>query len=138
MILLDTNVVSELMRSRPDAAVLAWVGAQPRSSLFLCAVTQAEISYGIALLSRGKRSQGLAQSAAVFWAEFEGRILSFDSEAAAAYAGISAQRRALGQPIDMADAQIAAIAQSQRLALATRNVRDFGSCGVELINPFDD
>jgi predicted nucleic acid-binding protein len=138
VILLDTNVVLELMRSKPDSAVLAWVGAQTRSSFFLCAVTQAEILYGIALLPRGKRSQAMAQSAAVFWAEFEGRILPFDSEAAAAYADISAQRRASGQQIDMADAQIAAVAQSQRLTLATRNVRDFGSCGIQLINPFDD
>lgn len=92
----------------------------------------------MALIPRGKRSHGLAQSAALFWAEFEGRILSFDSEAAAAYADISAQRRAMGRPIDMADAQIAAIARSQRLSLSTRNVRDFGSCGIKLINPFND
>ncbi len=138
-VLLDTNVLSELLRARPAAAVLAWVAAQPANSLFVSAVTQAEMLLGARLLSAGKRRQQLEQAlASMFVEDFNRRILPFDSNAAAEYAAIVAARRRAGTPISQFDAQIAAIAVSHRLGLATRNVPDFESCGLALINPWGD
>lgn len=137
MILLDTNVVSELMKSAPEPAVMAWINAIPNATVFVSSVTRAEIFYGVALVSDGKRRQGLAQAArTTFETYFRGRILPFDSEAADAFAELAASRRLSGRPISQADAQIAAIARSRGAELATRNVRDFEGCGVELINPW--
>jgi predicted nucleic acid-binding protein len=137
MIVLDTNVVSELMKAAPDPAVLAWIDAMPMASVFLSAVSQAEILYGVALVPAGKRQQGLLRAArTAFEAYFRGRVLPFDSAAAEAYAEIAASRRQAGRPIAQADAQIAAIARSRGAELATRNVPDFDGCGVEIINPW--
>ena len=137
MIVLDTNVVSELMRDSPEQAVLAWFGTQPASSLFVTTVTEAEILSGIALLPYGRRRRGLSEAAArVFTTLFAGRILVFDSDAANIYAEIFAQRHAAGRPISQADCQIAAIARSRGASLATRNVTDFEAIEVELINPW--
>jgi len=137
MILLDTNVVSELMKSAPEPAVMAWINAIPGPTVFVSAVTQAEILYGVALVPEGKRRQGLAQAArTAFEIYFRGRILPFDSEAAEAFAELAAARRQTGRPISQADAQIAAIARSRGAELATRNVPDFEGCGVEVINPW--
>ena len=105
--------------------------------MFLSAVTQAEILYGIALVPEGKRRDGLAQAArTAFETYFRARILPFDSEAAEALAVLAAGHRPGGRPISQADAQIAAIARSRGAALATRNVADFAGCGVEIVNPW--
>src|SRR5579863_9894871 len=136
MIVLDTDVVSELMKSAPDPAVMAWIDAIPGATLFLSAVTQAEILYVVALVPEGKRREGLALAArTAFEAYFRGRILPFDSEAAEAFAELAAGRRRAGRPISQADAQIAAIARSRGATLATRNVPDFEGCGVEIVDP---
>lgn len=136
MILLDTNVVSELMKSAPEPAVMIWINALPSATVFLSAVTQAEILYGVALVP-GKRRDGLARAArTAFETYFRGRILPFDTEAAQAFAALAAGRRQAGRPISQADAQIAAIARSRGAALATRNVPDFEGCGVEIVDPW--
>lgn len=137
MILLDTNVLSELMRPAPDPAVERWLAAQPDASLFISAITEAELRYGAALLPSGKRRSALtAEIDGMLEEDFDGRILPFNRLAAQAFAVIAADRRQAGRPISQADAQIAAIARSRGAALATRNVPDFDGCGVEVINPW--
>ena len=138
MIVLDTNVLSELMGPVPHSQVSAWAAAQPPAELFTTAITEAEIFYGIELLSRGKRRDGLLSAAeAVFNETFANRILGFDSYTARAYARILAHRRGIGKPVAHADAQIAAIVHVHRATLATRNVAHFEACGIGLINPWD-
>ena len=137
MILLDTNVLSELMRPEPSGSVTNWLAAQPSSSVFISAVTEAELRYGLALLPEGQRQKRImAQVEAMLAEDFAGRILPFDSPAAAAYAQLAASRRLTGRPISMADAQIAAIARSRGARVATRNVGDLEECGVDLVDPW--
>jgi predicted nucleic acid-binding protein len=137
MILLDTNILSELMRAVPEAAVEQWLADQPAASVFISAITEAELRYGLALMPPGKRRSALAvEIENMLGEDFSGRILPFDSPAAVAFAEIAAERRQAGRPISQADAQIAAIARSRGAALATRNVPDFEGCGVEIINPW--
>ena len=138
MIILDTNVVSELMKPAPAAAVASWVAAQPATALYTTSITQAEILHGILVLSAGKRRAGLEAAAeAMFDKDFGGRVLPFGGEAARAYAQIAAQRRRSGRPISHFDAQIAAITRTARAAVATRNVSDYEDCGVKVVNPWD-
>ncbi|WP_439886268.1 type II toxin-antitoxin system VapC family toxin [Pseudomonas sp. MBLB4123] len=138
MILLDTNVLSELMRVKPDPQVLAWVDAQPASELVICSITVAEILYGIARMPDGKRKQGLLDLAsAMFDEDFAGNILPFDADAAVHYAEIAAVSEARGRVVDMADAQIAAIGRLHDAVVATRNIRHFEELGVDLVNPWD-
>jgi predicted nucleic acid-binding protein len=138
MIILDTNVLSEVMRSTPAAEVLRWVATQSASRLFTTTITQAEILSGIELLPKGKRRAGLQSAVqAMFEEDFAGRILPFDSDAARLFAHIAALRRMSGRPIIQWDAQIAAIARSRGAALATRNTGDFEGCGVTLFNPWN-
>ncbi|MCY1539838.1 Toxin FitB [compost metagenome] len=138
MILLDTNVLSELMRAKPAPEVLAWVDAQPSGELFICAITVAEILYGIARMPDGKRKQGLLELATLMFEEdFAGRILPFDTEAAVHYAGLAAESEAKGKVVDMADGQIAAIAALHDARVATRNVRHFDYLGVPVINSWE-
>lgn len=138
MILLDTNVVSELMRPAPEPKVLQWLDAQPAADIWISAVTVGEIRLGIALLPDGQRKERLARLAeAMFQEEFSDSCLSYDAMAAAAYAGIVATRTRLGRPISVEDAQIAAIARSADLTLATRNTKDFLDIDeLRLMNPW--
>ena len=139
MIILDTNVLSELMRPSPSERVVHWIEQHLAGDLATTAVTKAEILYGIALLPLGRRRNDLAQAAGAMFAEdFEGRVFPFDTEAAAVYAVLCADRRAAGRPISAFDAQIAAICIARGLTLATRNVPDFEDCGLDLINPWED
>ena len=137
MILLDTNVISELMRAEPAQTVLDWFGKHDAADLCISAVTEAELRTGVAILPEGQRRDRLqAAIDAMIDLDFQARILPFDSPAAKAYAEIAAQRRAAGRPIAEADCQIAAIARATDAPIATRNVKDFDGCGVRVINPW--
>lgn len=138
MIVLDTNVLSELMRPLPSQDVVAWLSRQPQQGLFTTTITEAEIRYGLALLPTGPRRDVLKSAAEGLFAEdLAGRVLPFDRAAAVEYALIAAERRAAGHPIAQFDAQIASIARSRGAAVATRNVTDFSGCGVEVLNPWE-
>ena len=137
MIVLDTNVVSELMRPRPDGAVVAWVDEQRSADLWLSAVTLGELLYGIGRLPDGRRKADLAsQLEAMVADDLDHRIAAFDATAAAHYADLVVVRERAGRPISMADAQIAAICRSHGASLATRNVDDFGNIDLKIINPW--
>jgi hypothetical protein len=137
VIILDTNVLSELMRPEPTVNVREWVASQPASRLFITAITQAEVLFGIALLPGGRRRDRIAAAAkAMFTEDFSGRILPFGADAAPLYAEIAVVGRNRGRPISQWDAQIAAIARATGATLATRNVADFEHCAIELINPW--
>ncbi|MFC5384637.1 type II toxin-antitoxin system VapC family toxin [Aquamicrobium segne] len=137
MIVLDTNVISELFLLRPSSAVESWVADQPTASLFTTTVTEAEILYGVRLLPDGKRRRDLlAAIEPIFWEDFAGRVLPFDREAADAYATLAVERRQSGRPISQFDAQIAGIALSRGAAVATRNVADFEGIGLTIIDPW--
>ncbi len=136
-VLLDTNVVSELIRKTPDPAVETWAAGRSLEDLFFSAVGEAELRYGAAILPAGRRRKSLVSDIERMLRDaFEDRILPFDSDAARAYAGIAAARRSTGRPIGSADCQIAAIARSRDMAVATRNVRDFEALGVEVVDPW--
>jgi predicted nucleic acid-binding protein len=138
MTILDTNVLSELMRRKPSPRVVAWVAKQPATELFTTSITEAEIFYGIEILAKGKRRDGLlAVAEAMFVEDLAGRVFGFTSEDARVFSKIAAGRRALGRPINQADAQIAAIAQVRRAKLATRNVEDFEDCGIDVVDPWN-
>ncbi|SHN48213.1 type II toxin-antitoxin system VapC family toxin [Cryptosporangium aurantiacum] len=136
MIILDTNVVSELMRGTPEPSVIAWLGQQRSAELFTTAVTLAEVRYGIARLPDGRRKDDLAQAADEVFSAFPEQVLPFDAAAAATYADVVTDRDKAGQPIDGFDAQIAAICRSRNATLATRNTKDFHQTGVELVDPW--
>ena len=136
MIVLDSSIVSELTRARPTPEVLAWLDRQDSGRLFVTAVTEAELRTGIALLLGGWRRDGLAAAADQLFGEvFGGRVLAFDAAAAEAYAEIAASRRTARQPISQADCEIAAIAKSRGMAVATGDAEGFVGCGVEVIDP---
>jgi predicted nucleic acid-binding protein len=138
MIILDTNVLSELMRPKPSSRVVAWVAKQAGAELFTTSITEAEIFYGIELLAKGKRREELLAAAEAMFAEdLAGRVFGLESDAARVFSRIAAQRRALGSAISHADAQIAAIAQARRAKLATRNVIDFRDCDLDLVDPWN-
>ena len=137
MSILDTNVVSELMRPSPSEIVARWVDRQISTSLYISTITEAELRYGAELLPEGRRKNGLLSTMeSMFREEFAGRILPFDRAAAQAYAVIAAARRAAGLSVEHSDCQIAAIARATGMSVVTRNVRDFESCGVDIINPW--
>jgi hypothetical protein len=137
-ILLDTNVLSELMRPEPCAEVRDWFGRQQNASYFVSAITRAEILLGIALLPPGARRDRLASAAEqMFNQDFAGRTLAFDGSCAAAYALLVAERTRRGHSISTEDGQIAATALTQELSLATRNGKDFkGIAGLTVLNPW--
>ena len=139
MIVLDTNVVSELARPAPDPSVLEWLGEQPPGDVFLSAVTEAELRYGVATMPRGRRRETLLATLEEFLeGDFAGRILAFDTVAAQAYATVAADRRAAGRPIAPFDCQIAAIARSLAASVATRDTGGFEGCGIDVIDPWAD
>ena len=136
MFLLDTNIVSELLRPSPDPAVETWIGDRRATDLYFSAIGEAELRYGVAVLPAGRRRTALASAIeAILREDFTERILPFDSEAARDYADIAAMRRAAGRTVPPADCRIAAIARSRGMAMATRNVRDFENIGIEVIDP---
>ncbi|MEM7670541.1 MAG: type II toxin-antitoxin system VapC family toxin [Pseudomonadota bacterium] len=138
MILLDTNVISELMRPDPDDAVFRWIDAQPRETLFTTTIVQAEIFYGIACLPEGQRKDILAdQAKAIFEEDLKGRVLPLTQAAAIAYAQVAADRRGAGKPIGQFDALIAAVAHTNEATVATRDVAGFEGCGVDIVDPWE-
>lgn len=138
MIVLDTNIISELMKKKPSNQVVSWVDQQIVTELFLSTITIAEISYGLNILPKGIQRDRLedAFNKAINSA-FKHRILSFNEQAAHIYGEIMGHRKRKGRPLSILDGQIAAIALAHEATLATRNVRDFTGCGLDLINPFD-
>ncbi len=137
MIILDTNVISEILRPTPDEGVVAWLGAHPRTALFTTTITYGELLYGVRLLPVGQRRDALLTAVqAIFESDLVGQVLSFDGEAADAYAHIAAERRGAGKPISQFDAMIAGVARSRGASVATRNVKDFEHCGVNVIDPW--
>ncbi|MDO8802594.1 type II toxin-antitoxin system VapC family toxin [Phenylobacterium sp.] len=137
MIILDTNVVSELMRPIPSEVVRAWLSNQPSETLFTTTITQAEILYGVALLPEShRRTMLLAAAEQMFAIDFADRVLPFDGSAAKAYAKLAADRRREGRPAGALDVQVAAIAQACGASVATRNVTDFLGYGPTIIDPW--
>ena len=137
MIVLDTNVLSEIMRAQPERKVIKWLDRQESDSLVLTAITVAEILYGVSRLPDGQRKTDLREIALmVFNDDFADRIFAFDVSAAIYYAELVATRERAGRPISMADAQIAAICQCTGASLATRNIRHFERAGIELVDPW--
>lgn len=137
LIIVDTNVISELMRPRPDPAVLRWFDGQDLSTVALTAVTVAELLVGVARLPDGERRRRLAATiSAMIVEDFAGRVLAFDGDAAVEFAALTSDRDRRGRPIATPDAQIAAIARVHGAVVATRNTSDFLGTGVELVDPF--
>ena len=138
MIILDTNVVSEGFRETPHSAVRFWMDAQSHETLYLCSPVLAEIRFGIALLPPGRmRTRLQAGADTLEFDQYEGRILSFDARAAAAYAKLAAARRQSGRPVGLMDGFIAAIALANNADIATRDTHGFSDVGLNVINPFD-
>lgn len=136
MIVLDTNVLSEATKPVPDAAVLAWLNDQPAETLYLSSVTLAEISFGIATLPAGKRKTRLADAFDGWSNLFEGRLLSFDVDAARRYAELALAARKRGRGMPLPDGYIAAIAASRGFIVASRDTSPYAACGVEVIDPW--
>lgn len=138
MIVLDTNVVSELMRNAPEPAVFRWVEACDAEDVFLTAVTAAELMYGVTRLPEGRRKERVSVNVSALLAEdFADQILPFDEPAAVHYADIVATRERSGRPISMADAQTAAICRRWSAGVATRNIADLIDTGIHVVNPWD-
>ncbi len=138
MILLDTNVVSAVMKPEPVQPVLKWLDGQDTVSLYLSTITIAEIVYGLRVLPAGKRRRALEDLFEQFVARgFEHRILPFDEAAARLYGELMGRRKEIGRPMSILDGQIAAIARANGFAVATGNVRDFEECGLQILNPFE-
>jgi toxin FitB len=136
MIILDTNVVSELMRSEPAPSVASWIRARDRRELRTTAITLAEVRYGIARLPDGRRKQVLLAAADEVFSAFADQVMPVDTAAADHYAVIVSSRERAGRPISGFDALIAAVCRSQGAALATRNASDFDGTGIEIVDPW--
>ncbi|MBD9375386.1 type II toxin-antitoxin system VapC family toxin [Rhizobium sp. ARZ01] len=138
MIVLDTNIISELLVANPEPLVADWLAEQHPASIFTTTVTEAEILYGLRLLPESRRRRDLEVAILpIFAQDLAGRVLPFDREAAEIYALVATKRRKSGHPISQFDAQIAAIAISRGAALASRNVADFEGIGLTVINPWE-
>lgn len=138
MMLLDTNILSEMMRPKPNAEVILWLNKQDSQALFVSSISIAEICYGLYVLPRGKRRQQLQIRFEQFVRQgFQFRLLDFDRQAATMYGSVMGEAKLTGHSMSIADGQIAAIALANGFTLVTRNVKDFKYSGVMLINPFD-
>jgi toxin FitB len=138
VIIIDTNVISELTRQSPEPSVISWLDSLPAADVAITAITAAELLYGVALLPDGRRKAELAEAVrAMISEDFRDRVEPFDVGAAGRYAAVVAERDRLGRPIGMADAQIAAVCRSLGASLATRNTKDFTDTGIDLINPWN-
>lgn len=136
MLILDTNVISELIKPTPNPSVMAWFKHLSPQPLATTSITAAELSYGAAILPDGKRKQAILEALAASMAEFKGLILPFDHVAANVYGELMAHLRQKGTPIGQSDAMIAAITARHEGQLITRNIRHFEPCGIDIINPF--
>lgn len=137
MILLDTNVLSALMQREVDPAVITWLDAQPPESIWTTSVTVFEVRFGLELLASGRRRRLLEEAFnRALEEDFEGRVVSFDEAAAQSAARIAAERRRMGQTVEIRDVQIAGIAAARKATIATRNTRHFEGLGPELIDPW--
>ena len=138
MIVLDTNVLSALMRRSPEAGVVAWLDRQPAESVWITSITLFEARLGLALLPKGRRRRALeAAFARLLEEDLENRVLDFDGAAASEAASLAAERQRAGRPVDMRDTQIAGIALARRATLATRNVRHFADLKVPVVDPWE-
>jgi predicted nucleic acid-binding protein len=138
VILLDTNVISELVRPFPHPSVVAFVGSHAQENVFTAAICEAEIHYGLARLPAGRRRDDLTARIKAFLATgFQARILHFDSACAAVYGEIRSDREAAGKPIAVEDCMIAATARANGAIVATRNVADFQGCGIDIVSPWE-
>ena len=137
MIILDTNVVCELLRTAPSPQVEAWLSAQDGATVYFTSIGEAELRHGVAILPAGRRRTQLGAAIdAMLDEDFRDRILPFDRDAARSYAAIAAERRSAGRPISQFDCQIAAIARAHGATVATRNIGDYEGCRVKLIDPW--
>ena len=137
MIILDTNVLSELLRPSPTRQVEAWLSAQDGTQVYFTTIGEAELRHGVAIMPAGKRRAELSKAIeGMLNEDFRDRVLPFDRAAARAYAAIAAERRAAGRPISQFDCQICAIARARDAVIATRNTADFEGCGVVLVDPW--
>jgi len=138
MIILDTNVLSALMRAEPDTVVMNWLNGQIAESIWITSITLFEARFGLALLAEGERRRQLtARFDELLLLDLENRVLFFDQQSAREAADIAARRQRAGRPIDMRDTFIAGIALARKARIATRNVRHFNDLPVEVINPWD-
>ena len=138
MIVLDTNVLSALMRDVPEEPVVKWLDAQPAESVWITSITVFETRFGLKLLPSGKRRKALESSFdALLVEDLEGRVLDFDTAAADAAAALAASRQRAGRPVDVRDTLIAGIVIARRATLATRNVKHFADLSVSVVNPWD-
>lgn len=138
MIVLDTNVISALMQQTPEGRVVAWLDEQPAESIWTTSITLFEISFGLQVMTKGKRRQNLQTLfEQTLTEDLGGRILDFDAAAAREAASISAKLRAAGSPVEIRDVQIAGIVATRRGILATRNTRHFVECGIKLVDPWE-
>jgi toxin FitB len=139
MIILDTNVLSALMRASPDLPVVAWLDRQPAESVWITTISVFETRFGLGLLPAGKRRRALeAAFSRLLTDDLEERVLDFDVPAATAASSLAADRQKAGRPVDIRDTLIAGIAQARRATLATRNVRHFQDFGIQIVDPWSE
>ena len=138
MIIIDTNVLSEVLRPEPDVRVSTWLARQPSRQMYTTAISRAEINFGILAMPDGSRKARLSEAAqAMFDVYFSGRLLPFDETAADEFASLSAGLKRVGRPMGIFDGMIASIVRSRGARLVTRNTKDFGECEIELIDPWN-
>lgn len=138
MIILDTNVISELMKQEPSKGVIEWLDAHSSAGFYVTSITLAEIEYGLQVLPLSQKRRALERAFHESIQEaFKDRVLDFDGRAALEYGALMAHRKRLGKPLSLLDGQIAAIVLRENATLATRNIRDFIHCKIELMNPFE-
>jgi predicted nucleic acid-binding protein len=136
MIILDTNVISALMRQDPEPVVVEWLNRQPESSIWTTSITLFEIQFGLQIMAMGKRRSSMLASIELLLETIEGRVASFDRAAAEAASTLSASRHSKGRPVDLRDTMIAGIVISHRATLATRNTPHFTDISARVVNPW--